>query len=125
MEKLRPAKSFRDLVVWQKAHQLVLAAYKTSKTFPKEEIFCLTSQFRRSATSVAAHIAEGFKKKGLADKARFLNIAQGSLSETEYYLILAQDLEYADTRHLMNQADEVGKLLEAYMGAINKNVVRR
>jgi four helix bundle protein len=84
MEKLGPAKSFRDLVVWQKAHQLVLAVYKVTKTFPKEEVYCLTSQFRRSATSIAANIAEGFKKKGNADKVRFLNIAQGSLSETEY-----------------------------------------
>ena len=90
-EVREPAKSFKDLVVWQKAHQLVLGMYKAIKDFPKEEIFALTSQFRRSAVSVAANIAEGFKKKSPADKLRFLNISQGSLSETEYYLLLAQD----------------------------------
>ncbi len=120
MEIRKPAKSFRDLVVWQKAHQLVLAVYQKTKSFPREEIYGLTSQFRRSTVSIAANIAEGFKKKSAADKVRMLNIAQGSLSETEYYLMLAQDLEYADMNGLMRQADEVGKILEAYMNAIKK-----
>ena len=121
-EVREPAKSFEDLVVWQKAHQLVLGVYKATKDFPKEEIFALTSQFRRSAASVAANIAEGFKKKGTADKLRFFNISQGSLSETEYYLLLAQDLNYNKTELLMDQASEVGKLLESYMKAISKNL---
>ncbi len=120
MEIREPAKSFRDLVVWQKAHQLVLAVYQKTKNFPREEIYGLTSQFRRSTVSIAANIAEGFKKKSPADKVRMLNIAQGSLSETEYYLMLAQDLEYADMNVLMRQADEVGKILEAYMNAIKR-----
>ena len=120
-EVREPAKSFEDLVVWQKAHQLVLGVYKATKDFPKEEIFALTLQFRRSAASVAANIAEGFKKKGTADKLRFFNISQGSLSETEYYLLLAQDLNYNKTELLMDQASEVGKLLESYMKAISKN----
>jgi hypothetical protein len=71
------AKSFQDLVVWQKAHQIVLNAYQLSKNFPQHERYGLTSQFRRSAISIAANIAEGFKKNGRTDKARFLNIAQG------------------------------------------------
>ena len=120
-EVREPAKSFKDLVVWQKAHQLVLGVYKATKDFPKEEIFALTSQFRRFAVSVAANIAEGFKKKGTADKLRFLNISQGSLSETEYYLLLTQDLNYHKVDLLMDQASEVGKLLESYMKAIGKN----
>jgi len=117
MEK---AKSFRDLIVWQKAHRLVLDVYKRSKLFPKEEMYGLTSQIRRSSVSVAANIAEGFRKRGPADKVRFLNISQGSLSETEYYLMLAKDLEYTDTNELLYQADKVGRILESYLSAIKK-----
>ncbi len=120
MEERKPSKSFRDLIVWERAHQLVLKIYKMTKHLPKEELYGLTSQVRRSSVSVAANIAEGFKKKGTADKLRFMNIAQGSLSETEYYLILIKDLEYADTNELKNDAEEVGKLLEAYMKAFTK-----
>src|SRR6188768_1398914 len=109
MENRKASKSFRDLVVWQKAHQLVLAVYKLTKNFPKDERFGLISQIRRSSVSVAANIAEGFKKKGTADKLRIMNISQGSLSETEYYLLLAKDLDYGDTDELMRQADEVGR----------------
>ena len=77
-----PAKTFEDLVVWQKAHQFVLAVYRLSRTFPRSETYGLSSQFRRAAVSVAANIAEGFRKRGNADKIRFLNIAQGSLEES-------------------------------------------
>ncbi len=69
------AKSFQDLVVWQKAHQFVLNIYRMSDGFPKQEMFGLTSQLRRAAVSIPANIAEGFRKKGNADKARFYNIA--------------------------------------------------
>ena len=91
-----PASRFEDLVVWQKAHQFVLKAYRLSKGFPRAEVFGLTSQFRRAAVSIAANIAEGFKKRGKADKLRFFNIAQDSLEECRYYLILARDLEYGN-----------------------------
>ena len=91
--KKEPAKSFRDLIVWQKAHQLVLFVYRFSSRFPKTETYGLMSQLRRASVSVPANIAEGFKKKSLADKVRFLNIAQGSLEECRYYLILASDQE--------------------------------
>jgi four helix bundle protein len=120
MKKRLAAKSFKDLIVWQKSHQLVLEIYKMTKNFPKEELYCLTSQIRRSSISVAANITEGFKKKTTAEKLRFLNIAQGSLSETEYYLILSADLEYAVTASLLNQCEEVGKILEKYMQAIKR-----
>ena len=91
-----PAKKFEDLVVWQKAHQFVLATYRLSRTFPRSETYGLSSQFRRAAVSVAANIAEGFRKRGKADKLRFYNIAQGSIEESRYYLILVKDLEYGD-----------------------------
>ncbi len=113
-----PAKAFTDLVVWQKAHAFVLAAYRVTDAFPKSELYGLTSQFRRAAVSIAANIAEGFKKRSPSDKARFLNIAQGSLEECQYYLILAKDLGFADTTTLRPQLDEVAKLLEAYASAI-------
>ena len=89
------AKSFENLVVWQKAHPFVIASYRFSGTFPRSEIYGLSSQFRRAAVSLAANIAEGFKKRGKADKLRFYNIAHGSLEESRYYLILAKDLGMA------------------------------
>ncbi|MCA4900190.1 MAG: four helix bundle protein [Bacteroidota bacterium] len=121
MEKREPAKSFKDLIVWQKAHQLVLNVYRATKTFPKEEIYGLSSQIKRSSVSIAANIAEGFKKKGIADKLKFMNTAQGSLSETEYHLLLANDLEFFNTTKLTKDAAEVGRLLEAYMRGIRGN----
>lgn len=120
-EHREPAKSFRDLIVWQKAHQLALAVYKVSSGFPKEEIFGLTSQIRRSSVSVAANIAEAFKKRSDKDKVRILNISQGSLSETEYFLMLAHDLQYTDTSTLKSNADEVGRILEGYIKSIKGN----
>jgi len=114
----KPARSFQDLIVWQKAHQFVLDIYCSTSKYPKSEVYCLTSQLRRAVISVPANIAEGFKKKGKADKARYLNIAQGSLEESRYYLILANDLGYGDSSILMLQLEEVSKLLEAYSSSI-------
>lgn len=111
-------KSFKELIVWQKAHQFVLAIYKMTKSFPKEELFGLTSQFRRAAVSVPANIAEGYRKRGKADKARFLNISEGSLEECKYYLLLAEDLGYAKTDKENELAEEVSKLLNAYSNKI-------
>jgi len=115
------AKRFTDLIVWQKAHQFVLNIYRLSANFPKSEIYGLTSQFRRAAISIPANIAEGFKKRCSADKVRFMNIAQGSLEECRYYLFLVKDLEYADTKELLCQIDEVGRLLASYSKAIKSN----
>lgn len=109
-----PARSFQDLLVWQKAHKFVLGVYRLSENFPKSEIYGLTSQLRRAAVSIPANIAEGFRKKGIADKSRFMNIAQGSLEECRYYLILVQDLEYGDTNLLTQDLEEVSRLLNAY-----------
>ena len=117
MERER-ARTFQDLIVWQKAHQLVLSIYQCTEAFPKKEIYGLTSQFRRAAISVAANIAEGFRKTGKPDKCRYMNISQGSLEECRYYLILSRDLGYSDIQGLMYQLEEVSKLLEAYSKAI-------
>jgi four helix bundle protein len=90
----QPAQRFEDLVFWQLSHALTLRIYRLTKTFPKEELFGLTSQMRRAAISVPANIAEGFSKRGRSDKARFMNTAQASLEEVRYYFILARDLGY-------------------------------
>ena len=114
----QPAKTFEDLIVWQKAHQFVLSIYDATRNFPKAEIYGLTSQFRRSAVSIPANIAEGFKKRTRPEKHRFLNIAQGSLEESRYYLLLSRDLGYLQTDGLMKQIEEVSKLLNAYAKSV-------
>jgi len=116
-----PARSFQDLIVWQKAHNLVLAVYRITSSFPRSELFGLVSQMRRAAVSIPANIAEGFGKSSQADKGRFLNFSQGSLEELRYYLILANDLEYSDTSGLKEHAVEVGKLLNGYKNAIRRS----
>ena len=104
--------------MWQKAHQFVLSVYRFSDGFPQKEIYGLTSQFRRAAVSIPANIAEGFRKRSKPDKARFMNIAQGSLEECRYYLILSTDLKYGDGRELLSLLEEVSRLLERYQAAI-------
>lgn len=112
------SKTFEDVEVWRKAHAWVLAIYKFTEPFPRHELFGLTSQLRRAAVSVPANFAEGFKKRGLADKMRIYNIAQGSLEECRYYLILARDLQYGDSHSLMSSLEEISKMLESYSRAI-------
>ncbi len=112
------AKSFEDLIVWQKSHALVLAVYRDSMDFPKSEMYGLRSQLRRAIVSVPANIAEGFRKRSKPDKARFLNIAQGSLEEARYYLILAKDLGYLKKDDLKMQLTEVSRLLDSYTRAV-------
>ena len=114
----RPAEKFQDLVVWQKAHKLVLRVYGLTKDYPKAEVFGLVSQMRRSAVSVPANIAEGFKRKGRSDKARVMNIAQGSLEELRYYFILSRDLGYLKGSDGSEDVDEVGRMLAAYVGTL-------
>jgi len=113
-----PARTFQDLLVWRKAHQFVLAVYKLTREFPKQETYGLVSQMRRAAVSIPANIAEGFRKRSRVDKARFMNIAEGSLEESHYYLILAQDLGYGRTDEMRGALDEVSRLLNAYSRAL-------
>jgi four helix bundle protein len=115
----RPAaQSFRDLLVWRKAHEFVLAVYAFTAGFPKQETYGLALQTRRAAVSIPANIAEGFRRRGKAEKARYMNIAEGSVEESRYYLILAQDLGYGDTAQLARSLEEVSRLLSAYAAAI-------
>jgi four helix bundle protein len=120
----QPAKSFEDLLVWQKAHQLVLAIYRVTRSFPIDERFGLASQLRRAASSITANIAEGFRRDSSRDKARILNIAEGSVAETHNFLILARDLGYIAADFGGDEVIEVGKLLNSYRQAIVKKTRR-
>ena len=119
------SQSFEQLIVWQKAHSYVLAIYKITKQYPKEELFCLVNQMRRAAASITANIAEGYAKISSKDKLRFYNISQGSLEETRNFIILSKDLGYItlqDKEQLGIQAAEISRLLNAYCIALLKNV---
>lgn len=109
------ARRFQDLLVWQKSHALVLQTYRMTSCFPSEERFGLMSQMRRSAVSVPANIAEGFRRRTVADKRRLMNIAQGSLEELRYYFILTHDLAFAETNNESVAAEEVAKMLSSYV----------
>jgi four helix bundle protein len=107
-------KDFRSLKVWERAHNLVLDVYKTTKSFPKEEQYGLTPQIRRSSSSIPTNIAEGCGKIGDVDFRRYLIIAMGSASELEYQLLLAKDLKYIDTTQyeiLQSKLIEIRKML--------------
>ena len=114
----KPARTFQDLLVWRKAHGFVLEVYALTATFPKSETYGLALQMRRAAVSIPANIAEGFRRRGKADKARFLNIAEGSVEECRYFLILVKDLGYGDTLAISAALEEVSRLLGAYTAAI-------
>ncbi len=112
------ARTFEDLIVWQKAYRFVLAPYRLTDSFPRREICGLSSQMRKAAVSIAADIAEGFKKRRRLDQVRFLNMAQGSSEESRCYLLLSNDLGYGDTKPLLSNLEEVSRLLESYSRAI-------
>ena len=121
------AYSFENIIAWQKAHAFVMLVYRVTKHFPKDEIFGLTSQFRRAAVSIEANIAEGYKKLSKADKLRFFNISQGSLEECRDYIILSRDLDFLqkdEFEALCTSIEEASKLLNAYCkGVINNNAI--
>ena len=111
-------RDFRKLKVWQKAHQLTLGAYKATATFPKSEIYGITSQIRRSAVSVPANIAEGCGRDGDAELARLLQIAMGSASELEYHLLLAHDLKFLghyEHEKLTNEVVDAKRMLTSFI----------
>lgn len=115
-------KTFRDLKVWEKSHKLVLEVYRITQQFPKDEKFGLITQIRRSASSIPTNIVEGFKRKSQKDFAHFLNIADASLEETKYHLILAHDLGYLmkdDHGKLDDLCSEVGRMLYGLQKKLN------
>ena len=118
------SKSFREVMAWQKAHAFVLAFYKTKPMFPDDEKFALVPQFQRAAVSIAANIAEGYKKVSKADKLRFFNIAQGSLEECRYYIILSHDVGYYPqdvANDMWAKIEEAAITLHSYCEAIKAN----
>lgn len=115
---------FEDIIAWQKAHALVIMVYKTTRNFPDYERFGLCSQFQRAAVSIAANIAEGYKKLSKADKLRFMNIAQGSLEECRYYCILSRDIGYIDLQtyeNLCHAVYQTSSFLNGYIKGIVDN----
>ena len=115
------SQSFRDVIVWQKAHAFALAIYRCTESFPKHELFALTSQLRRAAASVPSNFVEGFRKRTKPDKLRFYNIAQASADECLYQLILAHDLHYSDTTALQADLEEVSRLLQGYINGFARD----
>ncbi len=117
----QPSKSFRELLVWQKAHAFALSVYRATDPFPAHERYGLTSQLRRAAGSIGSNIVEGFRRRTIPDKQRFYNTAQGSADECLYQLILAGDLGYTDTTRLQNDVEEVSRLLQGYINGLDRN----
>jgi four helix bundle protein len=116
-------KSFRDLKVWEKSHELALAAYDATASFPKQEMFGLVSQIRRCATSIPANIAEGCGRRGNGEFHRFLQIAMGSASELEYHLLLSRDLKFLNMElhaSLNCRVEEVKRMLSSLIRKVDE-----
>ena len=112
---------YRNLEVWKKSHELTLSVYESTSQFPREEIYGLTSQIRRSCASIPTNIAEGSGRESAADFARFLQIAVGSASETEYLILLSRDLKYINANQyteLMGSTIHVRRMLIALLKSV-------
>jgi four helix bundle protein len=117
-------KDYRELKVWQKAHDLTLAVYRISASFPRAELYGLTSQLRRSCSSISANLAEGCGRNGDAELARFCSIAMGSASELDYHLLLARDLKLIDVKQyqqLAQRTSEVKRMLTGFFQTLKAN----
>lgn len=118
-------KDYRTLKVWQKSHKLTLAIYKVTRSFPREELFGLTGQMRRSSSSIPQNIAEGCGRGSDADFARFLQISMGSASELDYEILLSYDLQYLDEsnyKYLSKETIEVMKMLTSLIKKLHKDI---
>lgn len=118
-----PIKSFRDLIVWQKAYKLCLQTYKETRSFPKNEEFGLVSQLRRCVVSIPSNISEGYNRKSKKEYIHFLFIAHGSLGEYQTQIMIAKDIGYLDTEkyeYLHNLSEEVGKMLWKMTESLSK-----
>jgi four helix bundle protein len=121
-------RSYRELIAWQKAMDLVENVYKTTSLFPKEELYSLSSQLKRAAVSVASNIAEGQGRKSTREFLRHLSIAYGSLVETETQLIIGQRLQFMtepQLNSLLEQTAEVGRLINGLTNALNDRLASR
>jgi four helix bundle protein len=121
-------KDFKELIVWRKAHAVTLAIYAATRVFPKEELYGLTSQLRRSAASIGANIAEGCGRRSDGEMCRFLHIAYGSATEVEYHLLLAHHLHMLDDslfRQLDRDIDEVQRMLTSLIQRVRPVVVAK
>jgi len=115
---MRKITTFKDLKLWQKAHELVLQVYKITEKFPKSEMYGLSSQIRRAIVSVVSNIVEGFERKTSKDSLHFYNIADGSLEEVKYQLLLTRDLGYLDKetyKKIISLTEEVSKMLNSWI----------
>ncbi|MBI1299669.1 four helix bundle protein [bacterium] len=115
--------SYRDLIVWQKGMQLAELCYQVTRPFPREEMFGLTSQIRRAATSIPANIAEGWGREGTQEYIRFLRVAQGSLKELETHLILSQRVGMTSEKTVnpvLALCDEVGRMIHSLIGSLQR-----
>ena len=112
------AKDFRELPVWQRAHQFVLAVYNYSDYFPPKEVYGLTPLFRRAAAAVPVGVIQSLREEDEPERAKLIDAARGSLDECRYYLILAKDLGYGDHPELLPQLEELSELLGEYAAAI-------
>jgi len=116
--------TFKEVAAWKRAHEFVLAFYQTKSMFPDDEKFALVPQFQRAAISIVANIAEGYKKLSKSDKLRFFNIAQGSLEECRYYIVLSHDVGYYSeetANYMWAKIEEASIVLNAYCQAIKDN----
>lgn len=111
---------YKELKVWEKAHKFTLGVYEASKAFPKDELYSLTNQLRRAASSIPANIAEGSGKNTQAEFAHFLNIALGSANESEYFLILSRDLNYLNPNKFNELYDSINEIKAMLISLINK-----
>ncbi len=127
MENKKEIKSFKDIIVWQKAHQLVLEIYKITKNFPSEERFCLVSQMRRAVISVTANIVEGFARKKILESLNFYNISNASLEELKYFILICYDINLITKNtysKLFEMSKETGRTLHGWIQSqkVNANL---
>ena len=113
-------RDFRDLKVWGKAHEFTLGIYKVTTTFPRDELYGLTSQLRRSSSSISANLAEGCGRSGEAELARFCQIAMGSACEVEYHLVLAHDLKFLNQSDYQRLDERITEIKRMLTGLIRK-----
>ena len=121
---MKPVKRYTDLIAWQKAMDLVEAIYKATKTFPKEELYGLSSQLRRAAVSVPSNIAEGHCRNGRREFVHYISIALGSLGEAETQVMIAGRLGYlqaTDSAELLALAEETGRILVGLMHSLERH----